>query len=398
MSETPEELTCAAAVVTGVGTSGAARELVERVHAELGGRSGDLCVLLASAHLEDEIEAIADQVFELLHPRALIGTTGEAVISGGCEYEGQAAVTLLAAHLPRAQCVSFHLSQDDLQRLGTPAAVHEHLGVSPASDPYFILLGDPFTINPLDLLARLEQSYPGRPAVGGMASAGERPGQNAMIFEGQTLRQGACGVALWGDVRVECVVSQGCRPIGRHLVITRGERNVIYGLGGRPPRTVVRELLDACPPRDRELARERGLLIGFAINEHKGEFGRGDFLIRNPMRFDAESGALEVNDYVRTGQTVQFHVRDGDSADEDLNSLLSACQPERVAGVLLFSCNGRGTRLFANRHHDARAVMQRFGTKPLAGLFCAGEIGPIGRRNFLHGHTASIGFIRPAGA
>ncbi len=389
-------LTCAAAVATGTGTSDAPRELIERVRRDLDGRSADLCMLLASAHLEDEIEKIADRVFERLEPRALIGTTGEAVISGDSEYEGQAAVTLLAAHLPQAQCVSFHLSQDDLERLDSPAALHEHLGVPPSVNPYFILLGDPFSINPLDLLARLEQAYPGRPATGGMASAGERPGQNAMIFEGQTLRQGACGVALWGRVRVDCVVSQGCRPIGRHMVITHGERNVIYALGGRAPRSVVRELLEQCPPRDRELARERGLLIGFAINECKGGFSRGDFLIRNPMRFDSESGALEVNDYVRTGQTVQFHVRDGDSADEDLNSLLSACPPQPVAGALLFSCNGRGTRLFAHRHHDARAVRQRIGSAPLAGLFCAGEIGPIGRRNFLHGHTASIGFIRAA--
>jgi small ligand-binding sensory domain FIST len=368
-------------------------ELIERVRHHLGGRSADFCMLLASAHLEDEIEKIADRVFERLEPRALIGTTGEAVISGDCEYEGQAAVTLLAAHLPQAQCISFHLSQDDLERLDSPAALHEHLGVPPGVNPYFILLGDPFSINPLDLLARLEQAYPGRPATGGMASAGERPGQNAMIFEGQTLRQGACGVALWGGVRVDCLVSQGCRPIGRHMVITHGERNVIYALGGRAPRSVVRELLEECPPRDRELARERGLLIGFAINECKGGFGRGDFLIRNPMRFDSRSGALEVNDYVRTGQTVQFHVRDGDSADEDLNSLLLTCPSQPVAGALLFSCNGRGTRLFAHRHHDARAVRQRIGSAPLAGLFCAGEIGPIGRRNFLHGHTASIGFI-----
>jgi small ligand-binding sensory domain FIST len=219
-----------------------------------------------------------------------------------------------------------------------------------------------------------------------------------MVFEGQPLRQGLCGVALRGDVEVDTIVSQGCRPIGHHLVITEGERNVIRELGGKPPLAVVIETLRGCSTRDIELARTGGLLVGRVIDERQPKFSRGDFLIRNAIGFEQESGAMVINDLIRPGQTIQFQVRDSESADDDLVSLLGARPRGAVAGALLFTCNGRGSRLFADRHHDARAVAQACGGRPVAGLFCAGEIGPIGRRNFLHGHTASVGFFRPAKA
>jgi small ligand-binding sensory domain FIST len=217
-----------------------------------------------------------------------------------------------------------------------------------------------------------------------------------MIFEGQCLHHGLCGVALTGNIQIDTVVSQGCRPIGRHLVITEGERNVIRQLGGKPPLAVVIETLKQCSTRDIELARTGGLLVGRVIDEHQPSFARGDFLIRNPIGFEQESGAMMINDVIRIGQTIQFHVRDSESADHDLTSLLGA-RPRRVAaGALLFTCNGRGSRLFKERHHDARAVARACDALPVAGIFCAGEIGPVGRRNFLHGHTASVAFFRPA--
>jgi len=365
------------------------------VAGELGGRPADLCFLFASAHFEDELEAIAAALYDRLSPRAFIGTTGESVICDSIEYEQRPGIAAWAAHLPDVRLAAFHLSQDDLERLEEPAAWHEHLGVGPEQQPHFVLLSDPFSFNLLDLLERLDEAYPGRPAIGGVASAGEEPGQNIMVFEGQPLRHGLCGVALCGNIQIDTVVSQGCRPIGRHLVITEAEQNVIRQLGGKPPLAVVIETLRRCSTRDIELARTGGLLVGRVIDEHQPRFARGDFLIRNPIGFEQESGAMVINDLVRTGQTIQFHVRDSASADDDLVSLLGAKSRRMAAGALLFACTSRGSRLFADRHHDARAVAQSCDGRPVAGLFSAGEIGPIGRRNFLHGHAASVGFFHP---
>lgn len=394
MPQAAHSLRCATAVLRGQPKPGAAQRLVDEAGAALDGARADAAVLLASGHYLEQIAKLALELYEALEPRALVGATGEALIAGGDELEGEPALALWAASLPGARVQSFHMAHDDLERLDSPLAIHEHVALGPETQPTFVLLGDPYSINPLDVLARLERAYPGRPAVGGMASAADRPRRNAIIFDGQALRQGLCGMALCGGVTLDTIVSQGCRPIGRHLVITKAERNVIYSLGGRSPLAVVREIYQECSERDRDLARQRGLLIGCAINEYQPSFGRGDFLIRNPIRFDSDNGALEVADFVRTGQTVQFHVRDGESAAEDLATLLERNRPSGAAGALLFSCNGRGTRLFPEPHHDAQAVRRACGELPLAGFFCAGEIGPIGNRNFLHGHTASIGFLR----
>lgn len=386
----------ASAVVNLVGTENTVRHLVMQLRQELGDGPIDLLILFGSAHFEGDLEKIAPDLQEALSPRTFIGCTADAVIRDDQEYEHQPGLVAWAARMPGVRCISFHLSQDDLGRLDTPEALREHLNVPADENPYFVILADPFSANPIQLLDRLNAAYPGRPTVGGMASAGEQPEQNVLVFEGQTLRHGAVGVALWGNVEIDTIVSQGCRPIGRHLIVTKAEANVIHQLGGKPTLTAVNEILNECPQSDIDLAKKRGLLIGCVINEYKKKFGSGDFLIRNPISIDEKSGAMAVNDMMRTGQTVQFHVRDSQSAAEDLQYLLSVRATEPAAGALLFSCNGRGSRFFPDRHHDARAVADGRPHMPVAGCFCAGEIGPIGNRNFLHGFTASIGFFRPA--
>jgi small ligand-binding sensory domain FIST len=389
----------AVAVVTAVATDAPAEQLAGQVQAALGGGPADLCFAFASAHFEDTLETLAEEIHDRLPARTMAGVTAEAVIVGDHEYECQPALALWAARLPGVHVCSFHLSAEDLERLETPEQLQEHLNVPAGSNPSFILLADPFTFNPtpalLTLLERLEAAYPGRPVLGGLASAADAPGQNRLIFDGQTLRHGLVGVALWGNIHVDTVVSQGCRPIGHHMVVTRADGNIIYELGGRPPLEVVKQMLVEIGPRDRQLLQRRGLLVGRAINEYQPRFAARDFLIRDPLGFDAASGAMAVNDLIRTGQTVQFHVRDGATAAEDLDSMLSTVRRRPAKGALLFTCNGRGTRLFGHRHHDARMVQDAAGAIPAAGFFCAGEIGPVGRRNFLHGHTASIGFFRP---
>lgn len=391
----PSKMTVATALATDP-SADVTEQLVSQIGATLGDHVVDACLLFASAHFEDEIAEIAAGIHDRLSPRTFIGATAESVVSGDQEYEGQPAISLWAACLPDVRIESFHLSQDDLERLNEPQAWHDYLHVTPTERPHFILLGDPFSFNTLQLLDRLEDAYPGRPTLGGMASAGNAPGENILIFEGQPLHHGMCGLALWGNLEIEFVVSQGCRPIGRHHVITDAERNVIRQLGGKPPLMVVTEMLSECTKQEVQLARSGGLLIGRVINEQQSTFAQGDFLIRNPLGFDQRNGALAVNDLVRTGQTVQFHVQDRQSASDDLTALLAQRPPTDVSGALMFTCNGRGMRLFEDRNHDAQAVSQSCGDRPTAGMFCAGEIGPVGGRNFLHGHTASVGFLRPA--
>jgi small ligand-binding sensory domain FIST len=155
---------------------------------------------------------------------------------------------------------------------------------------------------------------------------------------------------------------------------------------------VLRELFDELPEDDQELVQS-GLHIGRVINEYQESFRRGDFLVRNVMGAD-DSGGIAITDLVRVGQTVQFHVRDAETADEDLKSMIDSERIDRpdstVAGALLFSCNGRGSRLFDGPDHDVGVLLEKFGPIPVAGFFAMGEIGPVGGQNFVHGYTASV--------
>ena len=205
------------------------------------------------------------------------------------------------------------------------------------------------------------------------------------------------GVVIGGNVRIRPVVSQGCRPIGKPLVITRAEANVIIELGGKPALERLREIYADLDHQDRVLVRT-SLHVGRAANEYQESFQQGDFLVRTVAGADPESGVLAVGDLVRTGQTVQFHVRDAASAHDDLVALLTR-EKERgstAAGALVFTCNGRGSRLFHTPSHDAACLQQVLGPLPAAGFFAQGEIGPIGSRTFVHGFTASIALFEPS--
>jgi small ligand-binding sensory domain FIST len=250
-----------------------------------------------------------------------------------------------------------------------------------------LLFADPFTF-PVDaFLQRVNRDLPGLQIIGGLASSAGSPGGNRLVLDDRVVDEGAVGVFVdGGSIEVRTLVSQGCRPIGRPYVVTRAEQNLIEELGGKPAIERLQELAGAASEEERELLRG-GLHVGLVVDEHKAEFGRGDFLVRNLLGADESSGALAVGEQVSVGQTVQFHVRDAGAADEDLREMLTGVDAD---AALLFTCNGRGRHLFTVPDHDAGMVENLLGPIPLAGAFCAGEIGPVGGRNFLHGFTASL--------
>jgi small ligand-binding sensory domain FIST len=359
--------------------------------AALGG-APDLALLFFTPHHLGACRHLAAEAQGRLGARCLLGCVGEGVLAGAREVEGGPALALWLGRWARPVSLGpFHLvlerTSEGPSLLGWPDALVE----ADAAQTQVLLLGDPFTFPVEPFLSQVNEDTPGVRVLGGMASGIRGPGECRLILGGEVRDQGAVGVVLQGPVGLRSIVSQGCRPIGRPFVVTRAEENVIYELGGRPPLEQVRELWQGLTPEEQQLVRQQGLHLGRVMNEQRGDFRRGDFLVRNVMRLD--QNCLVITDRARVGQTVQFHVRDAASADDDLRSLLSAevgaCGP-RPAAALVFSCNGRGTRLFPGPDHDARAVHDAAGPLPLAGFFAQGELGPVGGQNFVHGFTASV--------
>ncbi len=360
-------------------TTQAAGEVVGEVLEQVG-EAPDLAVLFVSAAHLGLMAEIAATVRTALRPGALIGVTASSIVGGGREVEDRPAISLWAGNVGPVEPVRL-----ETQRLNGGWAL-TGLPAEAATPRVLLLLADPFSIPTDGMLDRLRAKAPTVEVVGGLASTGRAPGGNRLVLDDAVFDNGAVGVLLDAGVVSGTVVSQGCRPVGQAYVVTRATDNVIHDLAGVPALDRLRDIVAALPPGDRALVQE-GLHMGRVIDEQQDSFGRGDFLICNVMGADPHEGDITIGATAEVGSTVQFQVRDADSADEDLRHLLAG-QQGRAA--LVFTCNGRGRNLFDEPDHDARLVHDQVGQGAVAGMFCAGELGPVGGRNFVHGYTASV--------
>jgi small ligand-binding sensory domain FIST len=352
----------------------------------LGGERCDLCLVFAGAPHLGRGKWILSAVHDRLAPAHLIGCGAGGVVGGGREIEEGPAAVVWAAAMPEAEVATHHFETErtdgGFHALGVPEA--DALGEA------MIVLADPYSFATEALLVRIGELRPGMPVLGGLASAAAA-GSASLFRDGDVLDGGAVACSLAGVPLLPCV-SQGAAPVGPEMTITAAEGNLIRELASRPAIERLREALADLDPHEQELAAS-GLMLGLVIDENKPEYLRGDFLVRPIIGVDSESGSLAIGEHVNVGQTVRMQIRDGASADEDLRDALRA-QTEalgraRPAGVLLFTCNGRGSHMFQVPDHDASTIEDALGV-PAGGFFCAGEIGPVGGRNFLHGFTATM--------
>jgi small ligand-binding sensory domain FIST len=365
----------------------AAQAVGEVVGAALEQLSGppDLAVVFFTGHHLSAAADVVGAIHALLEPDVLIGASASSVLGGAREVEDAPGLVLWAAHLeaePRPVRLETLLSADGELVTAGGAGLDTATGT-------LVLLADPFTVPVTELVAAVGRED--LRIVGGLASAASRPGDNVLVLGERCHQDGAVGVVLPPEVRIGTVVSQGCRPIGHPFVVTRAEGNVIHELAGRPALERLMAQIESLDPPTRALAAQ-GLHVGIVIDEHREHFDRGDFLIRGVLGADRERGAVAVGEVVEVGATVQFQVRDATSADEDLTAMLEGTQG---AAAMVFTCNGRGTHLFGIPHHDASVVTEQLGTPWVAGMFAAGELGPVGTRSFVHGFTASIAVFDP---
>jgi small ligand-binding sensory domain FIST len=348
----------------------------------------DLVSLFVTGGHRDHVGDIVNAVSQVLRPRHSIGTTAVSVIGGAREVEDAPGIALWAAQLaiePVPVRLEALRGSDGISILGLDVEQFEGMEA-------LILLVDPISFPLDDVLGALRRDGISLPIIGGMASADFAPGANRLVLDGAVHDDGAVGVLLpVGSAELDIIVSQGCRPIDEPRTVTRSNKNILYELAGQSAYTRLVDVLRRLPEHERELA-QNGLHVGRVIDEHKLKFERGDFLIRNLVGADEQEGALAVNDIVDVGSVVQFQVRDADAADDDLRALLTGHDDTDAA--LVFTCNGRGFRLFGRPDHDAELVSQYTGSGATAGMFCAGEIGPVGGRPFLHGFTASVALFR----
>ncbi|MDP7008455.1 MAG: FIST N-terminal domain-containing protein [Phycisphaerales bacterium] len=384
----------AAAISEHLDTRTASIEVASLLANAMSGKT-DLVFVFASFHHRETLEEAVEDIRRALSPKIIIGVTTEAVVGCDLELEGDAGLSAIAMHMPGVTLTPWTTSPSKPVPISTPHEIPEWIGLREDSKAVFFF-ADPFSTPITRLLPALTNSRsPFLPIIGGMASGASTASYNRIILNDQSMKSGGVGLTISGPVQIDCLVSQGCRPIGKPLRVTKVDGNVVLELGGKPALDQLAELSKSASEHDRALL-EGGLLLGGVIDEHKDHFGRGDFLVRSVMGLDRKRKGVAAGEFYRLGKTVQFHVRDAQTAVEDLQLLLDAQQlSDTPFAGLLVTCNGRGKSLFDEDDHDLTIIRERLGEVPIAGFFAAGEIGPVGGQSFLHGHTACLTTFRP---
>ncbi|OBQ39118.1 MAG: hypothetical protein AN487_05495 [Anabaena sp. CRKS33] len=386
----------------------AINDVIEQVVASLTAPA-DLGLVFISSAFMSEYTRLLPLLAEKLSVPILIGCSAGGVIgrkqTGKTEeIEAEPALSLTLAHLPGVKIRPFHILAEELPDSdSSPNAWIDLVGVPPLPVPQFILFSSPFGSATNDLLQGLDFAYPGSVVVGGQASSGFMNSPVGLFCNDKLCREGTVGIALTGNIVLDTIVSQGCRPIGQPLQVTKAERNIILELDEKVPLMVLRNLISSLSEEDRTLA-QHSLFVGLAMDEFRMNLHSGDFLIRNILGVDPKAGAIAISDRIRAGQRLQFHLREAAASAQDLEILLQEYQNENEntsqpspVGALMFTCLGRGIGLYGQPNFDSQLFSRYLHDIPLGGCFCGGEIGPVSGRTFLHGYTSVFAICRSLG-
>lgn len=373
-------------------------ETTQAIRDQLGDKTSHLTLIFVSPHFKKHYGLIPDMIRRKMDPGVLIGCSGGGIIGGGREVEQHAALSVTCAHLPGVEIRPIYSDTMSLPDQDTkPDIWRKWLGIPVEKRPQFIFLADPFSFRGEEFLEGLDFAYPDSRKLGGLASGARSLGGNALYLETAVYTEGLVGVALSGDIAVDTIVAQGCRPIGKPLTITQCHETLLQKVDGKSPIEVLEELVETLNENDRQLL-QTSLFLGIAMDAMNDEPKQGDFLIRNLIGVDRATGAVGIGAALREGMLVQFHLRDKVMSAEDLSLLLSRYKSqgrsEGACGALLFSCLGRGEYLYGKPNHDSDMFKNKLGDIPLGGFFCNGEIGPVGQSTFLHGYTSSFGIFK----
>ena len=354
-------------------------------------------VSLGLVYLSPKFFPHAAQVLEILRVHAriplLAGCSGSGLVANAEELEGAGGLVLALYSLPGAKLKGVRFTEEQVATAAGENFWPVETGVAKDKVNGWLAFVDPFHLDAEKWLRSWNENYSPLPVYGGLASGNFPEPLTQLYLDGEVFEDGGVAIAVGGEVTLTGVISQGCTPIGEAWTLTRVQQNLIQHIGNRLAYAVLSETVQQLSAEEQRKV-QGNLHIGLVVNEYLDEFHRGDFLVRNLLGGDPNSGVLQVGALPRMGQTIQFQRRDAAAASEDLNELLARAKKNladtEIYGGCLFCCNGRGKNLFGRPSHDSELVQAHFGPTGVAGFFCNGEIGPVGEKNFLHGFTASL--------
>ena len=367
---------------------------------QLDGAEADLLLIFLSPHHGAHCGSVPGRLAEAFPGAVRIGCMGGGIIGGGHEVENSPGLALVAASLPGVELYPFFLDTATLATVAaSPLFLRRSIAVPEDSEPSFLLLPDPFSVDTERILTAIDTLWPDATTLGGLASGEAGPELHALFIEDAIQHSGCVGIALCGNIRMDAVVAQGCKPVGDPMRVTRCRGNLLIELDDQQPTDALQGVYQASPESDQQLMRS-SLFLGVRSGDETEESEGPEYLIRNVLAMDPDGGTLAIGSLLTQHQQVRFHVRDHLTSREDLKGRLQSyrtfCDEDQVpAGALLFSCMGRGIQLYGEANHDLSLFEELVGPVPVGGFFCNGEIGPVQGRPAVHGFTSVFALFSP---
>lgn len=373
-------------------------QATDRLLEALGGREPDLVLAFVAAHYRAQFSMLPDLLRREFETATLSGCLSASTIGAGREHEDQPAITLLGAVLPNVKVCSAHLDEKNTPPTYAERSLWEaSLQLAGNTPEGVLLLADPFSFASEAFLKGLDRHFPQTVKLGGLASGMEQAGTPCLFLNNTVYDSGVITLALCGDIAIDTIIAQGCRPIGDPMFANRSHENLILEIDGKVPREVLTELYVKLKRDDRQLFTD-ALFLGVAMEAQREQYQAGDYLIRSILGLDPQSGALWVNAHVPPNSVVQLHLRDAATSAHDIEQLLkryrASPSSRHAAGAVMFSCLGRGAQLYGHPNHDSNAFEHNLGDVPVGGFFCNGEIGPVRSTTHLHSYTTVFGVFR----
>lgn len=329
----------------------------------------------------------------------LLGCSSHTLIANHCEYENLPGLVLALHHFPDARLKAFHFPAKTLENAHGRNYWANATGIKPKDSKGWLLFADPFHLKTDSWIHHWNEAYESVPILGGLANSSVGESKSVLILNNHIYEEGCVALSVGGGIRLASVLSQSCSPIGEPWVVTEAKGHFINKLANQPALKLLQETYDQLP-QELQANANGNIFIGLAADEYYELRGHGDFLIRSLLGANPHTGALAVATLPRIGQTVQFQLRSAHTATQDFEEILTRARIEldrtTVFGGCLCDCTSRGSHLFGNPNHDAALIEKHFGRIGLSGFFCNGEFGPIGKKHYVHGYSASLALFAGA--
>jgi len=358
----------------------------------LAGRRPDWCVAFVTGDHAGRMPSLLAALANAAGTPYVAGCSAAGVMAGAREVEGGSAVAVLAVASDTIRGTPFLFHDDGDHGLTAGTRIGQRLSTSRGTDDLVLLWPDPLQIRPDRLLQGIGAALGPICAAGGAASIAGTA-EDTFQFSGTQLAVGAiAGMRLSGDFRYQVAVSQGCRPLCEPLLVTRSHENLILEIEGKPALDALREQVAA------ELADVSGmvgqLFVGLLPDLESGAVRPGEYLVRNIVAADPDTGVLGIADAVEEGQRILFARREPTSAREELAAAIERVRPSRT-GLdyrfgLYFNCVARGRSLYGKENVDSALLAAGLPEVPLLGFFSNAELAPLRGVNHLFTYSGVL--------